>query len=151
MDNEEGSQHFGALSLDLPVYHTLEDPEYPGNAENKGATIRDPVYNVLEEPFAKSSQRSERYVTLPVNEPFYNTLEQPQSNDGPQRTNNEPVYNTLEDPYNNGVGDNGNYGSIGLQDPVYNVLEGPGTNEMEAHISDRRNIPLYTVVNKKGK
>lgn len=151
LNNEEDGQHYGSLCLDPPVYQALKDPKYPGNAENKGATITDPVYNVLEEPFAESSHRSERYGTLPVNEPFYNTLEQPQSNDGPKRTSDEPVHNTLEDPYDNGAGDNENYGSMGLQDPVYNVLEGPGTDEMEAHISDSKNIPLYAVVNKKEK
>ena len=150
LDNKEDGHRYGSITVDPPLYHALEDQtsEYPEKAENYGSTKTDPVYNVLEEPFPGGSERSECYGTIPVNEPFYNTLDESNSTDGPPNKNSEPMYNTLEESHPDESYHND---SMGLQDPVYNILEGPITNDMGSNIPEGTSIPVYAVVNKKKK
>ena len=133
------------------MYNALEDlPEkHPRRADKDGPNKTEPVHNVLEEPYHEGPERSEYYGAIPVNEPFYNTLEESGSNNGPQRANDEVVYNTLEEPYHSGAGEDDSYGTTVFQDPVYNVLEGPDSDDMDSSIP--ANIPVYAVVHKNKK
>ena len=120
------SQNYDLSGAEQPVYNVLEDLSVRGSKEiaNNGPHEPEPVYSVLEEPFAEVSEDPTWYGSAPVDDPVYNTLEEPyQYTDSTYKS--EPVYNVLEGPDQSGAGEEDRYGPSGFQDPVYNVLEGP--------------------------
>jgi len=102
------------------------------------------MYNVLEGPTPGVRNETVSCGAISVNEPFYNTVEKPVSNEGLSSGNN-----TLEDPLYLGFGCSGQNGPTGLQDPVYNVLEGPGADVVECKVSKDDTIAVYVVPNTK--
>ena len=126
------------------------------------APVDDPVYNVLEDPYAESSERPAWYGSTNVDGPVYNALEKPYQYASPP-CKVDPVYNILEAPDYSRAGEADSYGSTGIQDPVYNVLESPNhdessgddglySNSLESQNPGvRNNIPVYAVINKKKK
>lgn len=158
----EGHNIYGHRNAQDPDYNDVQDPcpgneeegQYsvyeelsgtiPGRAESINPNRVEPDYNTLEDPCQDGSERSEYCGTVSVNEPFYNTLEESNANEGSQSTNEEPVYNTLEEPNLSFAGENGSFESTSLQDPVYNVLEGPASFDVDS------NIPMYAAVNKEN-
>ncbi|KAL9959626.1 hypothetical protein ACROYT_G032964 [Oculina patagonica] len=161
---EEMSQNYGFCSVEQPVYNVLEDLSVKDSGEtvNNGHSDPEPVYNVLEQPYAEGPEGPAWYGSVPVHGPVYrNTLEEPYQYNGSPSTS-EPVYNVLEPPDRGGTGGADSYGPSGGQDPVYNVLEGPVTdqssgdglysNSLEAQDPEScYNIPVYAVVNKNKK
>ncbi|CAH3040040.1 unnamed protein product, partial [Porites evermanni] len=129
-DKEEG-QRYSCLSLDPAMYQTLEKLQVEDQRNAEYSCPTEPMYNVLEGPTPGVRNETESCGAISVNEPFYNTVEKPVSNEGLSSSNNDPVYNTLEDPLYLGFGCGGQNGPTGLQDLVYNVLEGPGADVVE--------------------
>lgn len=132
-DKEEG-QRYSCLSLDPALYHTLEKLQVMDQRNAEYNCPTEPMYNVLEGPNPGVRKETESCGPISVNEPSYNTVEKPVSNEGLSRGNYDPVYNILEDPLYLGFGGGGQNGSTGLQDPVYNVLEGPGADVVECKV-----------------
>lgn len=123
---EEMSQTYGPSSTEQPVYNVFEDlsGRDSGETVNNGPYEPEPVYNVLEEPYAEGSGGPAWYGAVPVDDPVYNTLEEPNQYAG-SPFKNEPLYNVLEGADHSGAGGVDSYGPSGFQDPVYNVLEDP--------------------------
>ena len=119
------------LSLDPAMYHTLKKLQVEDQRNAEYGCPTEPMYNVLEGPTPGVRNETESCGAISVNEPFYNTVEKPVSNEGLSSGNYDPVYKTLEDPLYVGFGFGGQNGPTGLQDPVYNVLEGPGADVVE--------------------
>ena len=165
---DEMSQNYDFSSVQQPVYNVLEDLTVKGSRAiaNNGPYEPEPVYNVLEEPFAEVSEDPTCYGSAPVDDPEYNTLEEPNQYTG-STYKNDPVYNVLEGPevseepkwygsapvdgpvYNTLEEPNQYTGSTYKNDPVYNVLEGPdqnGSGEEDRYGPSGFQDPVYNVL-----
>lgn len=119
-DNDKEGEYYGALSINQPVYNVSEDlsVQKQGGVENEGYGEVGPVYNVLEVPYYDGAGRPEHYNSAPVNEPFYNTLEESHANgEGTPGAKDEPVYNTLEESCPVDVGEDSGYASAAARGP----------------------------------
>ncbi|XP_022803653.1 uncharacterized protein LOC111340990 [Stylophora pistillata] len=150
----------GTLTSDNPLYFAVEDlkeiQEPVGNAQNQS----EPMYNEIDENSAIDSDRASWYGSVPVGDPFYNTLEGPHQC-GASPPTNDHVYNVLERSSQSFTEGGDVYSQLTAKDPVYNVLEGPDpcndnegplySNSTEARYSNSpTNAPIYAVANEKG-
>ena len=127
-----------------------------GDAPNQS----EPVYNEVDENDAIDADRASWYGSVPVGDPYYNTLEGPYQYGASPPTNN-PVYNVLERSSQSLTEEGDSYSQLTTKDHVYNVLEGPDpcndcegplySNSMEVRYSNScTNAPIYAVANDKG-
>lgn len=127
-----------------------------GDASNQS----EPVYNEVDENDAIDADRASWYGSVPVGDPYYNTLEGPYQYEASPPTNN-PVYNVLERSSQSLTEEGDSYSQLTTKDHVYNVLEGPDpcndcqgplySNSMEVRYSNScTNAPIYAVANDKG-
>ena len=119
-ENDKEGEYYGSLSMDQPVYNVLEDLSVgkQGSVENEEYGEVDPVYNVLDDPYYDGAGMTEHYGSAPVNEPFYNTLEESHANgEGIRGAKDEPVYNTLEEPCPMDVEEDSGYASAAARRP----------------------------------
>ena len=94
--NSEAPLQNGPVSIEQPVYNTLEElPIIPAYITYG----KKPVYNVLEAPGQLGdAQSSGDYGSVPSEGQIYNTLEDPKYSEVPYaKGTNEPIYNVLED------------------------------------------------------
>ena len=150
----------GTLTSDNPLYFAVEDvteiQKPVGDAPNQS----EPVYNEVDENDAIDADRASWYGSVPVGDPYYNTLEGPYQYGASPPTNN-PVYNVLERSSQSLTEEGDSYSQLTTKDHVYNVLEGPDpcndcegplySNSMEVRYSNScTNAPIYAVANDKG-
>ena len=96
LQNSEAPLQNGPVSIEQPVYNTLEElpiiPRYITYGKK-------PVYNVLEAPGQLGdAQSSGDYGSVPSEGQIYNTLEDPKYSEvSYAKGTNEPIYNVLED------------------------------------------------------
>ena len=96
-------QNYHFISIEQPVYNILEELS---RLEGSGGSLNsktEPVYNVLDEPYADHFEDAHYYGTISSKEePVYTALERPCQKSAEDPLNesehvNEPIYNVLEE------------------------------------------------------